>query len=495
MSGQKRRLSGKDVGTLHSNLSRINMISQSGRPEKHFTFFSEYAWEIGAAILLLPTLGVAAVWLLVRDGYVAALFLGLVGLGVLVAFTIRGWRSDLQMRRELAVMKRRYQDMFGRAGISIWQEDWSAVAEAIESLRLQGVEDIVGWYADHPDEARDLHAKVLVTNVNSHGCYLMRANGPSELTGSLPEVLPGSFGSFQRWLAAICSGEGTYVGESRIRRLDGEVFDCFVTAALPTDKEGYREIMLSVLEISEYKRDSQKLVEAREELARAQRLITAGTLAATIAHEVNSPLAAVGINTAACLRWLKRDPPDMQEACEAASAALDAIERAQAVVSHTKSYFTRTNIKQIEIDLKQLIRDTIILIETEATRHKVDMSVQLTPNIKLLCDPVQIQQAVVNLCINAIQAMSGSSRKRLLQVRTTLENGSVTITVEDTGPGIENDVLCQIFDPFYSTKNEGMGMGLAISRSCAEAHGGWIKVNSTLGTGTRFDLVFPFKDV
>ncbi len=467
------------------------MISQTGKPEEHSSFIAEYAWEIGATILILPALSGAGVWLLVRDGYVAAIFLLLTGIAVMAAFTIRGWRIDMQMRQELAVMKRRYQDMFGRAGISIWQEDWSAVADAIALLRSQGKEDIVGWYSEHPEEARALHAKVRVTDVNSHACHLMRANAPAELTGSLADVLPGSFASFQRWLTAICTGQGSYVGESRIRRLDGEYFDCFVTAALPTDKAGYREIMLSVLEITEYKRDSQKLTEAREELARAQRLITAGALAATIAHEVNSPLAAVGINSAACLRWLRHDPPDIEEACEAATAALDSIERAQAVVSHTKSYFTRNNIKRRDTDLKQLIRDTLNLIETEAARHKVDVAVQLASNIRMQCDPIQIQQAVVNLCINAIQAMSDSGRKRLLQVRTTQAQRGVTISVEDSGPGIDDEDMDHIFDPFYSTKNEGMGMGLAISRSCAEAHGGWIDVNSTPGSGTRFDLVFP----
>ncbi len=387
--------------------------------------------------------------------------------------------------------------MFGRAGISIWQEDWSAVAEAIESLRLQGVEDIVGWYADHPNEARELHSRVFVTNVNSHGCLLMRVNSTSDLVGSLPTVLPGSFASFQRWLTAICDGKGVYVGESRIRRPDGEYVDCFVTAALPSleYKEGFREIMLTVLEITEYKRDSSQLAEAREDLIKAQRLITAGALAASIAHEINSPLAAVSINSAACLRWLKKDPPDLNEAIAAARSALEAIDRTQAVINHTKSYFTRGMEKRFDIDLKTLVRDTLRLIESEATRNKVDIYVQLEPNLQIECDPVQIQQAVVNLCINAIQAMSGSCDNRQLFVRTAHESEGVTITVEDSGPGIENESINKIFDPFYSTKEDGMGMGLAITLACAEAHGGRIHVSSTLGAGTKIDLVLPSREV
>lgn len=467
----------------------------SAKQEQHATFCSEYFWEICAVAIALPALAAVSMWLLLKDGYLTSLLLFVLGLSVLVAFITRVIYIDRQMRNELAVMKRRYQDMFGRAGISIWQEDWSAVAVAIDSLRQQGIEDIVGWYTDHPTEAHELYAKIRVTAVNSHGCHLMQADDRSELIGSLPHVLPGSFTSFYRWLNAICSGKDVYVGESRIRRKDGVYVDCFVTAALPTDTEDFSEIMLSVLEITDYKRDSQRLAEAREELVKAQRLITAGALTASIAHEINSPLAAVSINTAACLRWLKKDPPDIQEASDAASAALEAIERTQSVVSHTKSYFTRGVEKRLEIDLKQLIRDTLQLIEMEATRNKVDIAVELAPNLKILCDPVQIQQAVVNLCINAIQAMSETTYNRQLHVRTAHDPAGITISVADSGPGIEQEAINQIFDPFYSTKSDGMGLGLAISLACAEAHGGRINVNSTLGAGTKFELIFPASQV
>jgi signal transduction histidine kinase len=465
-------------------------MPQMNGMEGSTTWPAKHAWEIWWAIPLLTAAGITA-WLLEKDGYMAALFLSFAGFVIAAIFVISGWHAGRQLRREFAKMERRYQDMFGRAGISIWQEDWSAVAEAIQQLRLQGVKDVVGWYRDHPDEARALHAKVLVTDVNLHGCHLMRANSAAELTGSLPEVLPGSFASFQRWLTAICSGDRVYVGENRIRRLNGEILDCFVTAALPVDQEGYREIMVSTLEITDYKRDSQRLIEAREELVRAQRIITAGTLAATIAHEINSPLAAVAINAAACRRWLEKDPPDIHEARDAAQSALLAIERAQAVVSHTKSHFTRARSKQIETDLRQLICDTVVLIENEVTRHEVKLSVQLDNDISLRCDPIQVQQALVNLCINAIQAMTDSGSRRLLKVRAARGDRSIAITVEDTGPGIDNELLRKIFDPFYSTKEGGMGMGLAISRSCVEAHGGWIEVDSEVGKGTRFDLILP----
>lgn len=458
----------------------------------HPTWAAEHIWAIGCVLALLATLGLSTVWLVQHDGFRSGVFfLSLAAFIFASAFVIRGWNIDIQMRRDMEEMQRRYHDMFGRAGISIWQEDWSAVAVAIQTLRQQGVEDIVGWYRDRPDEARALHAQILITDVNWHGCYLMRAKSPSQLIGKLSEVVPGSIASFPRWLAALCSSDGVYVGENKVRRLDGEFFDCYVTAAIPTDFDGYRQIMVSMLEITEYKRDAQSLIKAKEELLRAQRMITAGTLAATIAHEINSPLAAVSANAAACLRWLAKDPPEIDEARNAAQAALAAIERTQAVVTHTKSYFTRSKCERVETDLRQLISSTIALIENEAIRHYVELSLQLESDIKLRCDPVQVQQALVNLCMNSIQAMSDSERRRFLQVRAHREAHGIAISVTDTGPGIENRFLQEIFEPFYSTKADGMGMGLAISRSCVEDHGGRIEVKSEPGQGTQFKLLLP----
>ena len=451
----------------------------------------EQGWAIGGSILMAAS-GIGAVWFLQLGHYrTAAALLPLAGLSIAAAFFVRAWHLGLRTRRDLADTRRRSQDLFDRAGISIWREDWSPVAEAIRALRTQGVEDVVGWFRDHPDEARATHARVLVTDVNRHGCHLMRAENPADLCGSLPKVLPGSFASFQRWLTAFCSGDRIYAGENRIRRLDGEPFDCFVTAAIPSDLADYREIMVSTLDVTDYKRDSEKLAEAREELARAQRIVAVGALAATIAHEVNSPLAAVSFNASACLRWLGQDPPVIDEAREAAQAALTDIERAQAVISHTRSYFTHAESRSVDTDLRRLIGDTVGLIEREAARHDVELSTQLTCNMMARCDPVQVQQALVNLCLNAIQAMKSSVGRRLLRIEGRRKNRDVAIVIEDTGPGIAPEMLTQIFDPFYSTKEGGMGMGLAVSRTCIEAQGGWITVDTEIGTGTRFEIILP----
>jgi signal transduction histidine kinase len=475
-------MSGTQASNNQAGARKPGELFPPESPGRMGGWLPEYVWVIGCAVLLLAILALVSTWIVPHDGYrLTAFILFLAAFIMSAGFVLYGRKIDLQIRRDYDEMRRRYQDMFARAGVSIWQEDWSAVGQAILSLREQGVPDIVKWYRDRPDEARALHAKILVTDVNAHGCHLMRAEDPSLLIGSLSEVVPGSFASFQRWLSALCSGERVYVSENRVRRLDGEFFDCYVTAAMPADIEGYRQIMVSMIEITEYKRDSVKLAEAKAELA------------ATIAHEINSPLAAVASNAAACLRWLDKDPPVLHEARDAAQAALTAIERTQAVVIHTKSYFTRDQNKHALTDLRMLIGTTLVLIEHEALQNDVSVSLRLDSEISLKCDPVQVQQALVNLCMNAIQAMSTSNRRRQLLVHVANEEQNVAITVSDTGPGIEKELLQAIFEPFYSTKPDGMGMGLAISRSCVERHGGWIEVKSELDQGTQFKLVLPRK--
>ncbi|HJS14252.1 MAG TPA: HAMP domain-containing sensor histidine kinase, partial [Rheinheimera sp.] len=277
----------------------------------------------------------------------------------------------------------------------------------------------------------------------------------------------------------------------RLRRLDGEFYDGYITAAKPVDLEGYRQVMVSVLDITKYKRDSQLLAEAKERLARVQSVITAGTLAASIAHEINSTLAAVTANSAACVRWINKDPPDIHEASIAASAALDAVERTQVVVNKTKSYFSRVKGERKSTDLGKIIRDSLKLIEREIVELDVKLVISVEDGLFVFCDPVQIQQVFINLCSNAMQAMKTIDKRSELIIGAVREGNSIAVRIQDNGPGIDDSLIDKIFEPFYTTKEEGMGMGLAICRSCIENHGGWIVASSDIGEGALFKLTLP----
>lgn len=438
--------------------------------------------------MLLAVAAISGAMLLDAGGYHLGSILVIVGTGAAsLAFFHRSWRIDAALRRALDQVRGRYAEVYERAGISIWQEDWSAVGEAMARLRDAGVADIPAWYAARPEEARALHAQVRITDVNRHSVALMRARSDRALIGSLADVLPGSAATFGHWLTALDRGDEVYVNESVIHRCDGEPFDCLVTAALPRQGEPFGKIIVSIVEITAYKRDQARLAEARDDIARTQRIATVGALTASIAHEVNSPLAAIASNAAACRRWLERPQPEIAEALAAAAAVIVEAERARAVIDRTRAYLQRAERIEEERDLRSLIRDALRIVEGEAHAHEISIGLDLADTLgRITCDPVQLQQALVNLMVNAIQAMSRNTGNRHLAVTAARDGGEIRITIEDSGIGIAPENLRRIFEPFYSTKEGGMGMGLSICRTALEAHGGSLAVESTPGVGTRF---------
>ncbi|RZK04013.1 MAG: hypothetical protein EOO76_00430 [Novosphingobium sp.] len=466
----------------------VTTTAASTRP----SMWAHQAWSLAGVVSLCIAATVGAV-LLNTDGYhVASLFAIIAAAGASIGFFRRAWRIHFEVERELERMERKYGEVYGRAGISIWEEDWSAVGDAIARLRERGVIDIAAWFDVRPEEARALHAQVMITGVNRYTVGLMRAHSEAQLIGSLAQILPGSIASFGRWLAAFARGDTVYVGESVIQRCDGEPLDCFVTAALPKETGDFREIIVSVIEITGYKRDQARLAEARDEIARAQRIATVGALTASIAHEINSPLAAVSSNAAACRRWLDRPAPDLAEAKDAVGAVIADVERVCAVIERTRGYLQKADRAQERRDLKALIRESLELVDREADSHEVCISLVLADDLgEIVCDPVRLQQAFVNLMVNAIQAMGASDRERRLMIAAARGEGLFRITVEDTGPGIAAEDLRRIFEPFYSTRTGGMGMGLSICRTAIEAHGGTLSARSTLGMGTCFEIRLP----
>lgn len=449
-------------------------------------------WAAAATIVSSATFCMAAVTF-ATEGFILASWIAIALAAILsLTYLVRAWRAEQQSRLAVAQRQRQYQDVYDRAGISIWREDWSTVGQRILELRHAGVDDVPGWFAARPDEARALHASVLITDVNRTSVEIMGARDKSALTGSLARVLPGSAFTFGRWLAALTAGEDVYAAESRITRLDGTPLDCFVTAALPTDLDGFRDIVVSVIDIGSYKQDQARLAEAEAEIARAQRIATVGALTASIAHEVNSPLAAIASNAAACIRWLDRNEPEIAEAQDAARAVLVEAERARGVIDGTRRFLSRSPRRATKVQIASLIAEAVRMTEREAQLHAVGLCVQVEEDLPpVMVDTLQVQQILMNLMMNGIQAMDQASHPRALNISAERRDSHVLISVADSGRGLQAQELDQIFEPFYSSRDGGMGMGLAISRSCCEAQGGQLWVESVPEAGSTFYFTLP----
>ena len=246
-------------------------------------------------------------------------------------------------------------------------------------------------------------------------------------------------------------------------------------------------------QLTERRRAEEALREAQAELAHVTRVTILGELAASIAHEINQPLAAVITNGSACLRWLAGATPNLDEAREAIARIIRDGNRASDVIGRIRALVKKSGTEQVRLDINEVIQEVVGLIQTEIPKNGAVLRMQLAADLpRVLGDRVQLQQVILNLVMNGIEAMSPvTDRPREMLIRSSEhESDKVLVAVQDSGVGIDAQDIEKIFDAFYTTKSQGMGMGLAICRSIVEAHGGrlWATANEDRGATFRFTL-------
>jgi signal transduction histidine kinase len=214
-------------------------------------------------------------------------------------------------------------------------------------------------------------------------------------------------------------------------------------------------------------------------------------MTASIAHEMNQPLAAVVTNGGACLRWLLGESPNLDEAREAARRVIRDGNRASEIISRIRALLRKTDTQKARLDINEAIQEVVLLTQHEATRKGVTLRLELTDGLPpVFADRVQLQQVALNLLMNGVEAMASvNDRPRELVICSrTDKSGQVIVAVQDSGDGIDAENLEKIFDAFYTTKSQGMGMGLAISRSIVENHGGRLWAVRNEGPGATFQF-------
>ncbi|HEY0492490.1 MAG TPA: PAS domain S-box protein, partial [Candidatus Dormibacteraeota bacterium] len=526
--------------------------------------------------------------------------------GILQDITERK-RAEAEVRES----EQRYRYIFQSTGVSIWEEDFSQVKDAIDRLKAGGVRDFGLYCAAHPEFVERAIAMVKIVDVNEATVKLFSAESKDELLVSLRSIfLPETLGIFVGVLIAIAEGRASFEAETVLRTLKGErvtvlftitfppapgrfdnvlvtfmditqrkraeyltgqVFDslpervsivgrdyryrrvnpvferewripaervvgmhvadvlgmeafervkpnldrCFAGEEVSyktewfSDALGRRYVDLSysplrpdsdhveaalviVRDLTDHMRASEALRQAHADLAHISRVTTMGELTASLAHEINQPIAAAITNAHACLRWLARPQPDVEEAREAASRIVKDGTRAADIISRIRLLFKKGVPQRESVDVNEVIQEMIVLLRGEATRYSVPIRAELAAGLpKVEADRVQLQQVFMNLMLNGIDAMKGGGASGELTIRSErAPTGDVLISVSDAGVGLPARQAEQIFDAFFTTKPNGTGMGLPISRSIIESHGGrlWAAPNAARGATFLFTL-------
>jgi PAS domain S-box-containing protein len=400
-----------------------------------------------------------------------------------------------QVEHQLRQSEQRHRNIFQTAGVSIWEEDFSRVKDAIDDLKAGGVSDFRMYLAEDPEFVREAASMVKVLDVNDMSVKLFEAKDKDELLTSLENIFTvQSYGVFAGELVAIFEGRSSYESETVFQTLKHRKLSVLFTVAFAPERPRLDSVLVSIMDITAARQAEEKLEQARAELARMNRVTTLGEMTASISHEVNQPLAAVVNAATACLRWLDRSTPDLDEARRAAEWIIKEGNRAAEVIRRVGALAKNAEPRKEPLHVNIVIDEVIALVQRELATRDIRWRLELAPDLPMvLADRVQLQQVIINLVMNGVEAMQPiADRSRELVLRSYRDEARrVVVEVVDSGVGIPADSADKLFNAFFTTKSSGMGMGLSICRSIIESHGGRLSAANNVGVGARFQFTLP----
>jgi len=394
---------------------------------------------------------------------------------------------------ELERSEQRYRHLFTRMPIALRQLDTSRLMALFRKLRAEGVTDLGHYLDSHPDFLRTCMDALSIQEANERA---IQSFGERYVGRSMAETWKQRPDTFRRAIESRFRGETNFEEETQMVTWDGRIVDVLFTTARVGPIDNLEASLVVTIDISERIRAQEKLRQVQAEFAHAARVSMLGELTASIAHEVNQPLAAVATNGAAGLRWLNRPTPDIAEIRKTIENIVVDTQRAANIVARVHGMASRKAPEQASLSFDEIIREALLFLRHEMESRSVTILHRPDPAEPLvLGDRTQLQQVIVNLAINAVQAMTqqaGYDDRRIVISTVTQDAATLCCSVEDNGPGIAAEHAGRLFESFFTTKDSGMGMGLPICRSIVEAHGGRIGAEGHGASGgARFWFTLP----
>jgi PAS domain S-box-containing protein len=414
-----------------------------------------------------------------------------------------GALMDITARKQanaaLESSEHRYRTLFRDMPVALMQIETQSLIALLKNLRAQGVEDLSVYIDRHPDLLREASESLVIEEVNNHAVQMFGARDRLQMLGPMGWFWrDAAMDTLQRGMESRYRGETFFEETTKFPTLDGRIIDVFCTIGRPPIANDLGISLLGLVDITERVRSQEMLQRVQADFAHATRISVLGELTASIAHELMQPLTAIAANGEAGLHWLERPVPNLAMLREGTARMVADSVRAADIVARIRGMAVRRAPERTLVALDELILEALLFLGHEVESRGVTVSHDLAPGApRILADRVQLQQVIVNLAVNAMQATADAeTRERRITIRTTVSEGqTMYCSVEDSGPGIAEADLNHIFNSFYTTKPDGMGMGLTICHSIIEAHGGRIAAdNKSSHGGARFYFHLPYTD-
>jgi len=415
-----------------------------------------------------------------------------------VFVTINGAANDDRTSWELQASEERYRKLIQYLPTALWQVDSRRAGEAFDQLRANGVRDIAAYLDRNPDLVEEAKDAVRVTEVNRDAVSLFRADNAADLIKPVRYIFAAAPGLAKRVMVAHFEGRRNFIEENKILAFDGTIIDVLFTVTYPRPPEQLDTTFITMQDISERLNTEAQLRKLQADFTHAGRIATLGELATSIAHEINQPLAAIVTNGETSLRWLARADQNTEKVTQLTSRIVSNARRASEIIHRIRGMAAKHEPEKRLIDLNEVAEEALLFIRHDIDSKSIALSTTLDSGLPhVMGDRIQLQQVIVNLLVNSVQAMAQSGQPaRRIDVQTSIdEEGSVVFSVFDNGPGVAAADLEHIFDSFFSTKDTGIGIGLAICQSIITAHGGSISGSNRPNGGAHFRFTLPVPTV
>jgi PAS domain S-box-containing protein len=415
------------------------------------------------------------------------------GLDLIGGIDVTRQRKAVQLLEDSEL---KYRNLFEHVPVSLWQLK-SPLPALIAELKSNGVTNLDAYLEVNPGLLDEVMKIVTVDEVNAHTVTLMGGKSKSDFNGYIGKFWGSHPDTVRRSLEARYNGAPSYSEQVRIPTLDGRMIDVYYTSAFPPALAAMGITIIGMIDVSERVRTEDALDRLQADFAHAARIAMLGEFTASIAHEVNQPLSAIAASSAASLHWLDQEQPDIEEVRLLAAHITEDAQRAADIIDRTRKMAERRTPEHTPLPINAVIEEALIFVRHEVSAHHATIETRLEQQLPpAMGDRTQLQQILANLVLNALQAMTdNASVNRQIMISSSLKSAKkIEVRVDDTGPGLSDEQLPHLFSSFFTTKANGMGMGLAICRSIIESHGGdIIAENRSDQLGASFAFTIPFE--